>query len=180
MSTNSNPILVGKFGAPHGVRGEVRLKSHTGDPLAIKDYKSLQLKDGTSVKISTARQKGDMLIVRPTTSQSREDAQKLNHLELFVDRVDLPKVSDEDEYYLTDLIGMKALNEHGAIVGQVIDVPDFGSGELLEIAPFEGERVLRNNSWFVDFTKANVPSIDLVGKTLTVIPPAEVSERDDN
>ena len=121
-----------------------------------------------------------MLIVRPTTSQSREDAQKLNHLELFVDRVDLPKVSDEDEYYLTDLIGMTALNEHGAIVGQVIDVPDFGSGELLEIAPFEGERVLKNNSWFVDFTKANVPKIDLAGKTLTVIPPAEVSERDED
>ena len=162
------------------MRGEVRLKSHTGDPLAIKNYKSLQLKDGTRVKISSARQKGELLIVRLAASNSREDAQKLNHLELFVDRDDLAEVNDEDEFYLTDLIGMTALSTDGEIVGQVIDVPDFGSGELLEIAPFEGERVRKNKSWFVDFAKANVPKIDLAGKTLTVIPPAEVSERDED
>src|SRR5690242_5891273 len=37
----SDLVLVGEFGRAHGLRGEVRLKSHTGDPQAIADYKPL-------------------------------------------------------------------------------------------------------------------------------------------
>ena len=165
----SSRILVGRFGAPHGVRGELRLKSFTGDPVAIASYKSLVDETGLRVfRIEAARPvKDDMLVVRVAGVRDRDAAAALTNLDLYVDRAALPP-ADEDEFYHSDLIGLRAELADGALFGTILRVLNFGAGDILEIAPAAGETIL------LPFSKAAVPIVDIAGGRVIVSPPVEI------
>ena len=116
-------ILVGRFGAPHGVRGELRLQSFTQDPKAIGGYDPLVAGDGRRFTLKSVRLlKEAMLVVRVDGIADRNAAEALTHVELFVDRTVLPP-PDEEEFYIADLIGLDAMTADGAPIGKVIGVP---------------------------------------------------------
>ena len=171
--TKSDPksrIAVGVFGAPHGVRGELRLKSYTDDPLAIADYAPLTDETGERRFVLTSARpvKDDLLIVKVEGVTDRDKAALLTNLSLHVDRDQLPE-ADEDEFYYADLVGLRAVDEHGADLGTVLALHDFGAGDIVEIRPIGG-----GPSWLLPFTKAVVPQVDVKGGTLTVIRPEAV------
>ena len=154
--TDSERILVGVVGAPHGVRGEVRLKSYTGDPGDILDFKSLALDTGGRLEFVSGRLlKDDMLVVRFAGVADRDAAQALTNKRLYVDRARLPP-AEEEEYYHIDLVGLGIEDEAGDPLGTVTAVQNFGAGDLLEIAPSAG-----GDTVLVPFTKAFVPTVDL-------------------
>lgn len=161
-------IAVARIGAAHGVRGEVRLKSFTADPLAVRAYGPLEADDGRSFVVAAARPAAgtspDMLVVRLEGVTTREQVEALNGLELSVPRDRLP-AAEEDEFYHADLIGLDATMTDGTKIGTVIAVQDFGAGDLLEIAPPSGPTVL------VPFTRAVVPQIDVAGGRVVIDPP---------
>lgn len=165
-------IQVGVFGAPHGVRGELRLKSHTGDPTAIADYGPLSDDAGRRFELTALRPvKDDILVVQVKGVADRAAAAALTHVKLFVDRAALPQ-ADEEEFYYADLIGLRAETQGGAIVGTVVAVHNHGAGDILEIAPDAGETLL------LPFTGAVVPTVDVRGGCIVVAPPAEVEARE--
>jgi 16S rRNA processing protein RimM len=168
-------ILVGIFGAPHGVRGEVRLKSFTGDPMAIADYPRLTDETGARpFKIIAARPvKDDMLIVRVDGVADRTAAEKLTNVSLSIAREDLPPV-DEDEFYNADLIGLRAETRDGAALGVIAAVLNFGAGDILDVRPDAGENIL------LPFTKKVVPVVDIAGGRVLVEPPEEVVVREED
>ena len=168
-------ILVGIFGAPHGVRGEVRLKSFTGDPMAIADYPRLTDETGARpFKIIAARPvKDDMLIVRVDGVGDRTAAEKLTNVSLSIAREDLPPV-DEDEFYNADLIGLRAETRDGAALGVIAAVLNFGAGDILDVRPDAGENIL------LPFTKKVVPVVDIAGGRVIVEPPEEVVVREED
>lgn len=161
-------IAVARIGAAHGVRGEVRLKSFTSDPMAVRAYGRLEAGDGRSFTITAARpaagKSPDMLVVRLEGVSTREDVEALNGLELSVPRDRLPPAA-EDEFYHSDLIGLDATMTDGETVGTVVAIQNFGAGDLLEIAPSSGSTVL------VPFTRAVVPEIDITGGRVVIDPP---------
>lgn len=169
-----DPILVATIGAPHGIKGEVRVKSFTADPLALGDYKPLRKADGGIMRISRLRPSKSVLIVKFQGVNTREEAEALAKTDLFVDRSVLPDDIEDDEFYVSDLIGCMARDGDGAKIGRVIDVPDFGAGSLVEIA-LSGT----GGTALVEFSHANVPHVDLDNRVITVILPPEVSERDE-
>ena len=161
-------VFLGEFGRAHGLAGEVRLKSHTGDPKSIASYGPLTGQDGRAYVITHARQAAgdqpDLLVVRVEGVTSREAAEALNRLRLHVAREKLGE-PDEDEFFLADLVGLAAEGPAGP-VGRVVGVPDYGGGDLLEIAiPGRRQTVL------LPFTKAFVPEIDLAGRRVVIDPP---------
>ena len=163
-------VEVGVLGAPHGVKGEIRLKSFTADPLAIQDYAPLTDKTGQRrFAIRTARLvKDDMLVVAVEGVTDRSAAEALTNVTLWVPRDQLPE-PDEEEFYHADLIGLVAHAPDGSIIGTVTAVHDFGAGDILDIAPIgDGPSLL------VPFTKAIVPVVDLAAGRLTVILPDEI------
>ncbi len=164
-------ILVGRFGAPHGVRGEIRLQSFTDEPRAIAGYGPLLDASGERRFVVEALRpvKDDLFIAKLFGIETRSDAEALTNLELFVPRASLPDLEFE-EFYLADLIGLEAVTLDGAPFGRIIAVPDYGGGPLLEIAPAEGGDTL-----LLPFTKEVVPVVDLVAARIVVVPPAEVS-----
>ena len=166
-------IQVGVFGAPHGVRGELRLKSHTGDPLAIGDYGPLSDDAGRRFELTALRPvKDDILVVRVKGVADRAAAAALTHVKLFVDRAALPQ-ADEEEFYHADLIGLRAETQDGAPVGTVVAVHNHGAGDILEIAPEAGDTLL------LPFTRAVAPVVDVRGGRIVVAPPAEVEAREE-
>lgn len=167
-------ILVGVFGAPHGVRGEVRLKSFTGDPMAIADYPRLTDESGArAFKLVSARPvKDDMLVVRVEGVNDRTAAEKLTNITLAIAREDLPP-ADEEEFYHADLLGLRAETREGALIGKIAAVLNFGAGDILDVRPEEGDSLL------LPFTKKVVPVVDIAGGRVVVEPPDEIVVRED-
>lgn len=167
-------ILVGVFGAPHGVRGELRLKSFTADPMAIADYPRLTDESGKrAFKIVAARPiKDDMLIVRVDGVSDRNAAEKLTNISLSIAREDLPP-ADEEEFYYADLIGLRAETREGVLIGKIAAVQNFGAGDILDVRPDVGENLL------LPFTKKIVPVVDVAGGRVIVELPAEIVVREE-
>jgi 16S rRNA processing protein RimM len=162
-------VLLGIIGAAHGVRGEVRIKSFTEDPLAIARYGPLSTADGRRFVIAAARHvKDDMLVARLEGIADRNAAEALTHQKLFAPREALGEAEEEDEFFHADLVGLEARTPEGDVIGQVVALHDFGGGDVVEIAPPAGPSLI------YPFTKAVVPIIDLAGRTLTIVPPPEI------
>ncbi|WP_375566375.1 ribosome maturation factor RimM [Oceaniradius stylonematis] len=174
MSTKpANPVLMGVIGAPHGVRGEVRVKSHTGDPLALGDYGPLFSKDGAMFTVADIRPAKTVVVVRFRQVDGREAAEALNGTELFVDRSQLPDGElEDDEFFIDDLVGLEAIDADGARLGSVVAVHNFGADDMIEVRPADGDR-----TELYPFTRAIVPEIDMGAGRLTLIPPGEIIAR---
>jgi len=169
----SELLLVGKFGAPQGVRGEIRIRSFTQDPLAIAGYEGLTDASGqTRFKIEQARPfKDGVLVARIAGVDDRTAAAKLTNLDLYIHRRDLPETG-EDEYYVADLIGLAVRLENGERIGAVAQVDNFGAGDILTIAKDDGPELQ------LLFSRANVPVVNLADGWIAIAPPAEVEARD--
>jgi 16S rRNA processing protein RimM len=165
--TPSSRVLVGVFGAPHGVRGELRVKAYTAEPLALLDYGPLESEDGSRrFVIEAARPvKDDLIVARIAGLRDRDAAAALTNTKLYVDRSKLPE-AEEDEFYLTDLVGLRVEDSSGALLGTVASVPNYGAGDLLEIALTESRRTVH-----LPFTRAFVPEVDIAGGRVIADPP---------
>ena len=174
--SRTRPVVVAQIGAAHGIKGEVRLKSFTQEPLAVMGYGQLAAPDGRMFEIVAARAAAgssspDMLVVRFKGIADRNVAETLTGIELTVPQERLPP-AEEGEFYHADLIGLAAVTVDGAALGTVVAVPNFGAGDLLEIAPPSGNTVL------VPFTEAVVPEIDVAAGRVVVDPPRGLFDDD--
>jgi 16S rRNA processing protein RimM len=168
----ATPICVARIGAAHGVRGAVKLWTFTEDPLAVKRYGPLQTKDGArQFEVTHVREAKGHLVATLKGIATREEAERLNGLELYVAREKLP-ATDEDEYYHADLIGLAAVNAAGEPLGRVIAIHNFGAGDIIEVAPANGATML------LPFSNAVVPTVDLEGGRVVIELPDEI-EGDD-
>jgi 16S rRNA processing protein RimM len=161
-------ICIARIGAAHGVRGAVKLWTFTEDPLAVSHYGPLFTKDGTrSFEVATAREAKGHLVATLKGIATREDAERLNGIELFVTREKLP-ATGEDEYYHADLIGLTAVNAANEPLGRVVAIHNFGAGDIIEIAPPHGATML------LPFTNAVVPSVDLTAGRVVIELPDQI------
>jgi 16S rRNA processing protein RimM len=167
-------ILMGVFGAPQGVRGEIRVKSLTGNPSAIGAYGPLTDKTRSrAFKFESLRPlKDDMLVARIAGVSTREAAEALNGAEIFAGRDQLPPPAD-DEFYWDDLIGLDAFDTGGAPLGRVVSLMNHGAGDVLEIAPAQGGETL-----LLPFTKRVAIAIDFNAGRIVIDPPLEVDSED--
>jgi 16S rRNA processing protein RimM len=167
---SANLIQLGVIGRAHGVRGLVKVTSHTADPADLTAYGPLsdaagrlyalrwvadcvaeisRIADGTAVKVT-----------------DRTEAEKLTNTKLFIDRSALP-APDEDEYYLADLVGLAASDPTGRPLGAVAVVHDYGAGASLEIVGSGAPLI-------VPFNAACVPTVDIAGGRLVLALPDEI------
>jgi 16S rRNA processing protein RimM len=166
---------VGEFGRAHGLKGEVRLKSHTGDPEAIAGYRPLVATNGKTYSLKSVRPAPggapDLLIAVVDDVTTREASEALNRVQLYVERDRLPPPDEEDEFLLADLIGLSVQSEAGEIIGTIVAVPNYGGGDLLEVAP-----AIKGPTALLPFTKAFVPTVDIAGKRVIAVLPDDFFE----
>lgn len=165
-------VCVGQFVGVHGVRGQVKLRSFTGDPEAVASYGPLSDEEGRrSFRVSLTGTAKDNFLARVEGVATREAAEALTGLRLYVDRAALPDTEDEDEFYHADLIGLRAELADGTLLGTVNAVFDFGAGDMLEI------RTPTGTLDPLPFTRACVPQVDVKGGRLVVSPPDAVEAK---
>ncbi|UOM35921.1 ribosome maturation factor RimM [Acuticoccus sp. I52.16.1] len=152
-------ILMATIGAPHGVRGAVKLTVFAEDPLSLRRYNPFTTADGRSMKLTSVKPIGKAIVATIDGIDDRNAAETLRGTALHVARARLPR-PDEDEFYHVDLIGLEARLEDGTPLGTVRGVFDFGAGDLLDIL---GDKPL-----LVPFTREVVPHVDLAGGVVTV------------
>jgi 16S rRNA processing protein RimM len=168
----TSQICVARIGAAHGVRGAVKLWPFTEDPLAVMDYGPLATKDGArQFEVTHAREAKDHLVATLKGIATREEAERLNGLELYIAREKLP-ATDDDEYYHADLIGLAAVTSANEPIGRVVAIHNFGAGDIIEIAPLQGSTLL------LPFTNAVVPSVDLAAGRVVIELPEEIGGDD--
>ena len=162
-------VCVGAIAGAFGVRGEVRLKSFCAEPEAIADYGALSTENGSqnfTVKITRSVKNG--FAARLSGVSSKEAADRLKGVRLYVDRALLPD-PDEDEFYHADLIGMEVVDTGGTALGKVKAVLNHGAGDLLEIA-LAGNQ----GTALLPFTQEAVPTVDLASRRIIADPPEGV------
>jgi 16S rRNA processing protein RimM len=168
----SAQVCVARIGAAHGVRGAVKLWTFTEDPFAVTRYGPLSTKDGArSFEVAHAREAKGFLVATLKGVTSRNEAERLNGIELYVARENLP-ATEGDEYYHADLIGLAAVTTAGQALGKVIAIHNFGAGDIIEIAPAAGSTLL------LPFSNEVVPTVDLAGGRVLIELPEEI-EGDD-
>ena len=165
-------ILVGRVAGAFGVRGELRIATYTEDPLTLTKFKALTRQDGSpALTLTTARVAKDGVVARCVGVETKEAADALRGLRLYVPRAALPE-PDEDEFYLADLIGLPvrhtATNE---LLGTIKSVQNFGADDLLEITP-----ALGGQTWYLPFTRTAVPEVKIAEGLVLADPPALVGE----
>jgi 16S rRNA processing protein RimM len=157
-------VCIAQIGAAHGVRGEVRLRPFTEDPLAVTRYGVLESEDGERrFEIEAVRPAKDMLVARLKGVTDRNAAEALKNIRLYVARAKLPK-PNADEFYHADLVGLTAQKENGETVGTVKAIHNFGAGDLLEIEAASGATIM------LPFNETTVPVVDVAGGRIVVEP----------
>ncbi|KAA3451287.1 ribosome maturation factor RimM [Mesorhizobium sp. SARCC-RB16n] len=166
MSKPQNPVQMAVIGAAHGIKGELRVKTFTGDPMALADYGPLYARDGRVFQITDIRPANTVVVVRFKGVSDRNAAEALAGTELFVDRSMLPDDGEEDEFYHADLIGLEIRDDTGAAIGKVVAVHNFGGGDILDVTLAGRKGVL------IPFTQAAVPQVSIAEGFVRVDPVA--------
>ena len=157
-------ICLGAISGAHGVRGQVRIRSYTALPEDIAAYGSLRDASGKSYQLKITGHNKGALIASIQGIETREAAEKLRNIELFVERSALPEPK-KNEYYHADLIGLEVFTENNSAYGQVLSIQNFGAGNLIEI------RLVTGKEEFLPLNKTTFPVIDVKNKKLIVSPP---------
>jgi len=161
MQAPARRVLLGVILGPHGVRGLVRLKSFTAQPEAILHYGMLSDETGqryfTLSPANKASASKGIVVARLAGVGTRDAAEKLAGQALYADRLALPPLMAPDEFYQTDLIGLRVIDGQGATLGQVQAVENYGAGDFLVVTG--GER----GAFDLPFSQAFVPVVDVQG-----------------
>lgn len=160
-------VLLGVVAAPHGVRGLVRIKSFTEDPMAVAAYGPLSDESGKKeYRVEALSAARGAVLARIEGVADRTAAEAIRGLRLYVERKRLPETS-EREWYEADLIGLEAVGTDGRNWGKVIAFHDFGAGSVMEVSGGSPTKTV-----MLPFTDEAVPEIDVEGGKVLIDPPA--------
>lgn len=174
--TTPKLIQVGMIASAHGVRGELKLRSFTADPLSLLDYQPLLDAKGEREFSFTLRGEAKgQLIVRIKGVDDRNEAEKLAGIELFIPRDRLPENGDEDDFFIEDLIGLEVRLVSGAHYGHIKQVMNFGAGDIVEITPRHTKK-----TELYPFTKASFPTIHIHDGYVMLDAPEAIIVKEEN
>ena len=157
-------VLLGVVAAPHGVRGLVRIRSFTEDPMAIASYGALSDETGRKqYRVEALSAVKGAVLARIEGVADRTAAEAVRGLRLYVERSALP-ATGEQEWYEADLIGLAAVGRDGRDWGKVVAFHDFGAGSVMEVS----------GGMMLPFTDEAVPEVDVEGGKVVIDPPVGV------
>ena len=135
MNGTDTRVPLGKLGATFGVKGWIKVTSHTSPKENILNYPKWQLKVGNNwqvIEVEQSRPHGKTLVAKLAGCDDRDQAQKLVGNQIAVFRSELPDTKD-DEYYWSDLLGMQVITKEDVILGTVKEILETGSNDVLVV-----------------------------------------------
>ena len=155
--------MIGRFGAPHGVKGWVKIVPFAGSPGALAGggrWWIGRTGEWTEVEVAETQMHGTRLTARMAGCADRDAAEGLRGREIAVPRDTLPEAGP-GEYYWADLIGLEVVNAQGASLGRVTGVFSTGPHDVLRVGEAKGERLL-------PFVATVIRAVDLPARRIEV------------
>ena len=133
-------IVIGRVGAAHGIRGEVRIIPLTDFPARFAALREVMVGDEL-LHIESVKPQGKNFLMRFREYTVREDAQKLTGRLLTVARAEAAPL-DEGEYYVFDIVGLTVYDEENNELGTVENVLRTGSNDVYAVRSEDGREIL--------------------------------------
>jgi 16S rRNA processing protein RimM len=140
-------LCLGKITTAHGIRGYVKVQLYGDDPGLLNGALYTSESGDKTITLKMKSAMGNLWLAEVEGIPDRNAAEALRNTELWIDRAELPDIGTPGQYYITDLIGLSAIDEQGRVVGKIIGVDNFGAGDLLDIVPAGG-----GESFYVPFS----------------------------
>ena len=157
-------LNVGRIGRAHGILGEATIEVRTDEPESRFAVGAEVLTENGKLIVSSARVHNGILLLGFKGYSDRNAIEKLRNTLLYAE-VDINEPGlDEDDYHIQQLIGLRAELEDGTEFGVVTDVLNLPAQDCLAIKTKTGEVL-------IPFVRQLVPTVDLAGKRVVVIPP---------
>jgi len=153
---------MGRIAAPFGVKGWVKVQTFSEDPGTLMDFESWRVGRGeqqTQYTVEAIQDHSNTLVAKLVGIDDRDAAYALRGQEISVAKHDLPP-PEENEFYWSDLIGLKAVNREGVELGRVDSLLETGAQDVLVI---KGKR-----EHLIPFVAAFVGKVDVAGGTIEV------------
>ena len=153
-----NLVSIGKILNFHGIKGEVKTGFTKGREDFISKLKTAFVKysgEVITLTVDTVRFHKQFALIKFKEINSVNDAEKYKGLDIFVNRAEIAENLDEDEYLISDLIGMSVYSSDDEKIGTVEEVGNNNAGEILKIKDGVG------NFHLIPFVKDIVPVVDL-------------------
>lgn len=159
-------IAVGRISGPHGVRGQLRLHSYSGNIETLRAVREivLAMADGTTgqFRLMHAALHGSKILLTIAEIASADDAKRLTGAELLVSQEQLPATGD-DEYYWKDLIGLTVVTDQGVGLGKLSRIMETGANDVYVV---EGD----GKEYLIPAIVDVIQLIDLAAGTMTITP----------
>jgi 16S rRNA processing protein RimM len=165
MKTGDDLIEIGFIRAAHGLRGQVVIHAHSGQAESLTQYGALLNADGSKhykIKVGRASESDFLCSIDGLTD--RNAAEAMRGTKLFTRASSLPPTED-DSYYIRDLIGLAVKDPSGKTLGKVFNVVEVGSNSAFDIEFDLGEK---KQTELLLYTKQNVPQVDIKGGFIVV------------
>ena len=153
-------IVIGRIGAAHGIRGELRIIPLTDFPKRFAALREVMVGDEL-LHIESVKPQGKNFLMRFREYAVREDAQKLTGRLLTVARAEAAPL-DEGEYYVFDIVGLTVYDEEDNELGTVENVLRTGSNDVYAVRAEDGREIL------IPALHTAVLAIDVPGGRMTV------------
>ena len=163
-------VCVGKIIVPHGIRGLVKVQSFTENLEDLFSFKKICNKDFTKqFKIVRQGVAKERFICQVDGIDTVELAEDLRNVELYVERNEFPGI-EKGQYYYHDLLNLKVKVVNSDKIGKVVNIDNYGAGEILEISWNDNEKDTDTIPLNEDFVK----EINLEKEYLIVLLPETV------
>ena len=172
-------IELGAISEAQGLQGQVKVRPHSSDPVALLSSKTVWLslvprRDAgvaasveqaslTQYKVKSAKMHSGNVVVSLEGVTDRDQAIALKGARILVARDAFPK-AERDSYYWVDLIGCQAINLQNDVLGEVLDVTENGAHGVIAI----GDATTKEIKYLVPFVKEVVQTVDLLNKAITL------------
>ncbi len=161
--SNKDIILVGQFGSPVGLKGEIKVNMMTTSFEVFKNLKNYYNFDGSVAwNFKNILFKNNKCVVQVEKYFSREDVLELKGQKIFSNKKFFPKTKD-NEFYISDLIECMIFLKDNTSIGKVLSVQNFGAGDLLEVK-YNTKLIL------IPFNKTNILSVNINKKEIIADP----------
>lgn len=157
-------LIVGTITTPHGVHGEVKIFPQTDDTRRFKKLKEVYLDTGKEKRLlhpESVKYFKQFVIIKFKEFNSMNEVEGLRNKNLMVDREHAVKLQ-KDEYFISDLIGVKVYREDDSLLGELYDVLQTGANDVYLVKKEDGKEVL------LPAIKECIKEVDMENRTMKV------------
>lgn len=163
---HDNLIAVGKITGTHGIRGQLRLQSYSGNLDSLQAVRSIILRqpNGTlrEYGLRRAAEHGNAFLLTLAGFDNINQVLDMVGSELCLLPEQLPETGD-DEYYWRDLLGLTVVTDNGETLGTISDILETGANDIYVVT-------CQDHEYLIPAVASVIDSVDLQTKTMTITP----------